>query len=116
MTSIFNAYRLEDAKITKLVIEDSVARLSVHNWRDEIHILVFHNLAGIECLNFLNVDLSHGEELIEEAFLQRCHALVNERTDKLQCFQFFSAWSESPILKIVASFLTVIETNSEPTI
>jgi hypothetical protein len=115
MTSTFGEYRFDDATITKLVIEDSVARLTVRNWRDEIDILVFDDVAGMESLSFINAALSHGEDLLDDVFFQRCCAASEEQADDLHCFQFFSPWSESPILKIVACSFNVVARNVEPT-
>ena len=115
MISTFDEYRLDDATITKLVIENTVARLSVRNWRDENDILVFDDVAGIESLSFVNTALSHGEDLRDCVFLQHCCAAGEEQGDKFHCFQFFSPWSETPILKIVARSFNVLARNVEPT-
>ena len=114
MTSTFDEYRFADATITKLVIEDTVARMTVRNWRDEIDVLVFDDVAGIESFSFLNVDLSHGEDLRDDVFLQRCCAAGEEQASEFHCFQLFSAWSESPILKIVARSSKVFTLNVDP--
>ena len=114
MTSTFDEYRFDDATITKLVIEDTVARLTVRNWRDEIDVLVFDDVAGMESLSFINAALSHGEDLKDDEFLQRCCAAGEEQANEFHCFQFFSAWSESPILRIVARSFNVFAPNVQP--
>jgi len=115
MKSTFDEYRFDDATITKLVIENTVARLTVRNWRDEIDILVFEDVAGLESLSFVNSALSHGEDLRDDVFFQRCCAAEGEQGEELHCFQFFSAWSGSPILKIVARSFNVVARNVEQT-
>lgn len=114
MTSTFDEYRFADATITKLVIEDAAARLTVRNWRDEIDVLVFVDVAGIESFRFLNVDLSHGEDLRDDVFLQRCCDAGEEQTSEFHCFQLFSAWTASPVLKIVARSFKVFRQNVDP--
>ncbi|MES2790320.1 MAG: hypothetical protein V4719_11985 [Planctomycetota bacterium] len=92
MTSAFNQYRFDDATITKLVVENDVARLMVRNWMEEIDILVFEDFAGIEGLGFINAALSHGEDIRNDVFLQHCCDAGDEQTNEFHCFQFFSAF------------------------
>jgi hypothetical protein len=114
MTPVFDEYRFDDATITKLIIENSVAQLTVRNWRDEVEILVFDDVAGIESLSFVNASLSHGQDLRDDVFFQRCCVAGDERADQFHCFQFFSPWSELPILKIVARGFTIDSRNVGP--
>ena len=47
MPTSLNEYRLDDATITKLTVEDAVARMMVRNWQDETHVLVFEDVVPV---------------------------------------------------------------------
>ncbi len=102
MEQSFTEYRLDDATITMLTMHDADVRLTVRDWKDQIHILVFEDVLGVETMGFLNSDLSHGEELSDDGFLNRCCQIHEEASSDFHCFAFYSAWSDTPILKIVA--------------
>jgi hypothetical protein len=115
MPTSLNEYRLDDATITKLTVEDAVARMMVRNWQDETHVLVFEDVVGIESMSFINASLSHGEDLANDDFLARCCAVGEEQPTEFRCFGFYSAWSDMPILKIVARSFSVTSSKVEPT-
>jgi hypothetical protein len=102
MEQSFTDYRLDDATITMLTMHDADVRLTVRDWKDEIHTLVFEDVLGVETMGFLDSDLSHGEELSDDGFLNRCCQIHEESSGEFRCFRFYSAWSDTPILRIVA--------------
>ena len=112
---MFRDYRLDDATITKLTIEKGVVRLLVRNWRDENDVLIFGDVVGVESMSFINTDLSHGLESESDDFLDRCCTVGEEAASEYRCFLFFSAWQETPILKIVARSFAVGEFASDET-
>jgi hypothetical protein len=112
MNDSFCEYRLDDATITKLTVENADLRLFVRNWRDELDVLVFDDVIGVESLSFINSCLSHGNESTDDEFLNRCCSIGNEAPSEFRCFQFYSAWSDTPILRIVARSFGV--SHSEP--
>jgi hypothetical protein len=117
MEQSFTEYRLDDATITMLTMHDADVRLTVRDWKDEIHILVFEDVLGVETMGFLNSDLSHGEELSDDGFLNRCCQIHHEETSSdFHCFAFYSAWSDTPILKIVARRFGEASPNVEPVV
>lgn len=115
MATSFSEYRLDDATITKLTVEAAIVRLKVRNWQEEMHDLVFEDVVGIESMSFINSSLSHGEDLATDDFLNRCCAIAEENPMEFRCFAFYSAWSDLPILKIVARGFRVISPDIEPT-
>lgn len=102
MATSLRECRLDDATITTLAIEDAVARLTIHNWREETQVVVFEDVVGIEGMSFINTALSHGVDLETDSFLYRCCSIGEVQSTDYRCFGFYSAWSDTPILKIVA--------------
>jgi hypothetical protein len=115
MATSFNRHRLDDATIARLTVEGAVAQLIVHTWQDETQVLIFEDVIGIESMSFINASLSHGEDLANDDFLSRCCAIGEETPTDFHCFVFYSAWSDTPVLKIVARCFRMTSSNAEPT-
>lgn len=103
----FNNYRLEDGSISKLCIEGADAKIWIRTWREEEVILVFTDMAGVESSSFINTSLSHGTETAHDSFLDKACQIGEEQPDNYRCFSFFSAWADTPILKIIARTFSV---------
>jgi hypothetical protein len=102
MTVDFDKYRLADGSIKKLEVENADVRVHVQNWRDEVDILVFGDVIGLEGYSVINASLSHGVETTSDPFLARCSTIGEEAEADFRCFSFFSAWTDLAILKIIA--------------
>jgi hypothetical protein len=98
----FNEQRLADGSITKLCVENTNVRVSMRNWREEEEILVFNDAIGLEAYGIANASLSHGAESTDDPLLGRSCVVCEEDPKDFRCFTFFSAWTDTPILKIVA--------------
>lgn len=102
MSIDFNNYRLEDGTVSKLCIENAEVRVTIRNWREDIDVLVFDDVIGMESFSFVNSSLSHAEATETDPFLVRSCMTGEESQSRFQCFRFYSAWSPTPILKIIA--------------
>jgi hypothetical protein len=102
MQNDFSTLSIADGCITRLVAERGELRLSIQDWREEVLLLVFHDVVGIEAFRFVNDDLSHADEDCDDPFVTRSCAAAEEKSDNYRCFAFFSVNSDAPILKVVA--------------
>jgi hypothetical protein len=98
----FDKQRLADGSITKLCMENAKVIVSVRNWREEEEAFVFNDPIGLETYGGVNASLSHGTETIDDPFLVQSCIVCEENPKDFRCFSFFSAWSDNPIIKIVA--------------
>jgi hypothetical protein len=114
MPSDFAGLHLADGTITKLCLGDGDLRIFFCNWREEEQVFLFQEVLGVEAFGATNVDLSHGTVAQQDPFLERSCALAEESPDAFRCFAFFSAWSEDPILKIVARSFSIQQPQPEP--
>jgi hypothetical protein len=113
MTVDFDKYRLADGSIKKLEAENADVRVHLHNWRDEVDILVFRDVIGLEGYSVINASLSHGSETTTDPFLARCSTVGDEAEADFRCFSFFSAWTDLAILKIVARAFELFSESNE---
>ena len=102
MMSGFEDRRLADGSITKLCMENANVRVYLRNWREEVEVLVFNDTIGLEAHGVANASLSHGTETTDDPLLDQSCIVCEDDPKNFRCFSFFSAWTDLPILKIVA--------------
>lgn len=110
----FTDFRLDDAVITKLTIEGAATRVTVKTWREEQETLVFDDALGIECIAVMNESIHHGVESTDDEFFKRCCAEAKESASEFRCFIFVSAWTNAPILKVVARSFDCVRPSPGP--
>jgi hypothetical protein len=71
--------------------------------------VTFEDVVGVEGLGAIGVDLSHPGESTDDPMIQRACRQANESPDGYHCFSLFSAWTDEPILRIVARRFVVAE-------
>jgi hypothetical protein len=115
MNSNFADYRVDDGYIQKLCIVDGNAQVYLLNWREEREIIIFQDVIGLEAYSFTNTSLSHVAEISSDSLLERSTSIEGIQPTEFRCYAFFSAWTNLPILKIVArSFIVKKETSDNP--
>ena len=102
MTAVFDDFRLDDASIVRLIVEKAEVQIEIQNWQEDVDVIVFRDVIGLECGSFINTTLSHGVSSNSDAFALRSCMIANEVPNDFQCYSFFSVWTNDPILKIVA--------------
>lgn len=100
--------KLADGRITKVSIDGSSARVMIQDWREESLILVFHDLVGFEGQAPIHDDLSHGTETKDDPFLEKSCLACEEDPREFRSFLIFSAWTDAPLLKVVARSFELI--------
>ncbi len=106
----FDEQRLADGSITKLCMENAKVSVSMRNWREEEEVFVFNDPIGIETYGCINASLSHGTETADDPFLVRSCIVCEDNPKDFRCFSFFSAWSDDPIIKIIARSFELVKT------
>lgn len=98
----FGEQRFADATIEKVCVFDGCVRVSVRNWRGEEETIIFKDAIGLAGHGIANAELSHGTETTNDPLMVQCCVACEEDLENFRCFSFFSAWTDAPILKIIA--------------
>lgn len=106
-TSRFRDGNVGDGRITGIVIRGDEALVHLQDGQERAVVLNFAGVVGFEAIGAIGTDLSHAGELPDDPMIPRaCHA-AGEPADGLHCFTMFSAWSDEPILKIIAGSFAI---------
>jgi hypothetical protein len=93
------------------VIEVQYLRYQLHiiclNWQERELRLTFDGVVGVEFFDLLDEDLSHISVDQKDTFIQRVHQTSQDETEELLCFSFWSAWSDEPLMRVVANEVAV---------
>jgi hypothetical protein len=65
----FNTLRVDDARITKVVLDGTTLFLSLRDWQETIMALVFSQVIGVEEFGIFNVDLGEAIETTTDPIL-----------------------------------------------
>lgn len=99
----FSKLALNDAEITHVQTEGDALVVTYRDWKEIGHQLRFINVAGYQWFSPEGKSLSHGAVASDDPFIrQACLAADEDGPAGFFAFSFISAWSESPVLKIVA--------------
>jgi len=108
MAKSFGELALADGQIVTVSMQNADLRVELTMWNEETETLLFRDFLGVEGLNPVNEDLSHGVESTGDPFLIRCCALREERPNEFRCFCFYSAWSDVATFKVIARSFELI--------
>lgn len=98
----FNKLRVDDARITKLVLDGTNLFLYIRNWQEISMVLAFSEVIAVEGFGIVNVDLGGAIESVNDPFIQKAFALADEPVGSFYCYSMYSAWNEQALIKIVA--------------
>ena len=107
MTTAFKGLVVADARITEVVIRDDVALVRLRDWRERAWVLTFGDVTSVEEFGAVNVDLSHIEESIRDPLTDKARQQTDDQFGSGHCFAFVSAWTDEPVLRVVASRVDV---------
>jgi hypothetical protein len=102
MPTAFNELRVGDGRVTEIVIRRGGVLVHLQDWQERAVAVTFEDVVGFEGLAAIDVDLSHAGESTDDPMIQRACRQANESQEGYRCFCLFSAWTDEPILRIVA--------------
>lgn len=94
---------ISDGQIKK--IESSISNLNLvfNDWRNQEWLIVFRRILSIQNFSVEGQDLSHIEILSEDYFKEVTMKYFPDQNEEYyRCYSFYGAWSEKPLLKIIA--------------
>jgi hypothetical protein len=98
----FDTIRVDDARITKVVLDGTTLFLSIRDWQGKTMVLVFRDVIGVKGYGIVNVDLGAVSESSSDAFIEEVCSVVDEPVNGFQCYSLISAWNDRSLVKIVA--------------
>jgi hypothetical protein len=99
----FQKIEFGDGQILEIQATDAIVYLKLNDWKDEEIILKFTGVAGLEAFSPLGEDLSHGTVDQSSPFIDTVCANTGADRENVFCFSIWSAWRESPIIRLVAT-------------
>ena len=103
----FDDFRIADGVITHISIARGEMDVFFRDWQEKDFELSFGNVIGFDGNNPVQEELSHGKILQDDEFLRRCCVMTGDDPATFHCFAFYSAWTDGPILKVVAERFSV---------
>jgi hypothetical protein len=74
--------------------------------------ITFHTVLAVKAVSPIGEDLSHLAEKTESPFLTQACEEADEPASGFKEYSFVSAWSERPLLTVIAIDVTVLRTTS----
>jgi hypothetical protein len=109
MPTAFSELRVSDGRVTAIVIRRGEVLVHLQDWQERALAVTFEDVVGFEGLAAIDVDLSHAGESTHDPTIQRACREANESPEGYRCFCLFSAWTDEPILRIVARRFVVAD-------
>ncbi|ALX96332.1 hypothetical protein KGP17_20070 [Serratia sp. JSRIV001] len=99
--------------ISKINISDNILKKITSNtdgsvdvyvldWQERENTLHFNDVSALLSFNSIGCELSHLEESSNDDFKHESQKYTDEDLSEMICFNFFSAWSNNAVLKILA--------------
>jgi hypothetical protein len=105
----FRKLKFADGRLLGLVMNNGSLRIRFVDWQENEHSLIFDDVCGLEMFYTEGEDLSHATVDINNQFIERSSKISKDDVDGLYCFSFYSAWSDDPLVRIVARSVKFIE-------
>lgn len=102
MVTAFRDLRISDGRVTEIVIRVGGVLVRLRDWQDQLVAVTFDDVIAFEGTGAIDVDLSHTEDSTEDPLIQSASGQANESPEGYRCFSLISAWTDEPLLKIVA--------------
>lgn len=81
---------------------DGSVDVYVLDWHEIEKIFHFNDVSALLSFNSIGCELSHIEESNNDDFKNESQKYTDEDLSEMICFKFFSAWSNTVVLKILA--------------
>jgi len=99
----FKECQLADAEILSVKIFQDSVEVTYKDWKENTEILTFTGAISCLAISPLGESLSHGTVETDDKFLvESCNAADESNYSDFVVFSLVSAWTELPVLKIVA--------------
>jgi hypothetical protein len=102
MTTAFRDLRISDGRVTEVVIREGGALVRLRDWQDHLVAVTFDDVIAFEGIGAMDADLSHAQDSTEDPLIRKATGQANESPEGYRCFSLISAWTDEPLLKIVA--------------
>ena len=98
----FASLSFADAQIQAVHIRNGELCIQGKDWQEKDFVLVFTDFIGLEAFGIEGQDLGHGTATSTDEFISRACKLVDDESEGVICFSFYSAWADKPIMKVAA--------------
>lgn len=102
MTTAFRDLRVSDGRVTEVVIRAGGVLVRLQDWQDHLVAVTFDDVIAFAGLGAIDADLSHVRDSTDDPLIQTACGQANEPPEGYRCFSLISAWTDEPLLKIVA--------------
>lgn len=109
MIAAFRDLRVSDGHVTEVVIRGGGMIVRLRDWRDHLVAITFDDVIVFEGLGTIHADLSHTRESTDDPLIQTACRQANESPEGYRCYALISAWTNEPLLKIVARQVVVAD-------
>ena len=109
IASEFEKIVLSDGQILECLVREGRAVLLFRDWREKHWNIVFGEVDAVEMYCFYQEDLSHVTFERDNDFVGRAKRSTSDDDPELTCISFISAWTATPVFRILASNCTINE-------
>jgi hypothetical protein len=102
MATAFRDLKISDGRVTEVVIRAEGVLVRLRDWQGHLVVVTFDDVIAFEGTGAIDADLSHAQDSTEDPLIQQASSQANESPEGYRCFSLISAWTEEPLLKIVA--------------
>ena len=81
----------------------------LQDWQDYHITVTFNDVIAFEVTGAIDADLSHAQDSLEDPWILKACSHANESPGGYHCFSLISAWTDEPLLRIVARRAVVAE-------
>ncbi len=101
---LLNDFHISDGKILKIESNVLDLKLTFKDWKGKKWLIIFNEVLSIQAMSIEDEDLSHVQIFESDVFKKTTmEYFPDEREDRFQSYNFYGAWSENALLKIVAT-------------
>ena len=100
---------LADGEVTAVQSEGNVLRVHLRDWRQRKLTLHFEDVMAYENFGIEGADLSHVACEAGSELRRRTAAAIGEAVEEAKCIAFVTAWSDRPLLRVLARSCEVRE-------
>lgn len=101
---LLNDLPISDGRITKIESTVSELKLFFTDWNENGWVVIFYEVLSIQSMSVENEDLSHVQQKENDIFKSMTlEYYTDEVGERFYSYNFYSVWSESALLKVIAT-------------
>ncbi len=101
---LLNDLPISDGRITKIESTVSELKLFFTDWNENKWVVIFYEVLSIQSMSVENEDLSHVQQKENDIFKSMTlEYYTDEVGERFYSYNFYSVWSESALLKVIAT-------------